>query len=304
MRASLAGATRACFGKLIDFFDENMLQFIDLELWENALGSIAPVVNSSRRVAANAKSTILRVARRPVSALGAVVTLASTQRPHAQMPGIDSDGLQPPTFDDAFRHSLSNLFRWRRDVRRFRSDPIDPRAIEELIELATLAPSVGHSQPWRFVMVEDSGRRQAIVDNFNVCNAAALGNYEGAEAALYAKLKLAGLCEAPIHLAVFCDGSTADGRGLGRMTMPETLVFSVIGSLQNLMLAARARGLGVGWVSILEPREIAAILEIPTEWRFIAYLCIGRPEEEHLDPELERHGWQARLPQSTVLHRR
>ncbi len=232
------------------------------------------------------------------------MTLDSTTEPRTQELRTDGDAPMPPVFDDAFRHSLSELFRWRRDVRRFRSDRVDMQVIAELIELATLAPSVGHSQPWRFVIVEDSARRKAIIDNFNICNAAALANYDGAEAALYAKLKLAGLCEAPVHLAVFCDSSTADGRGLGRMTMPETLVFSVIGSLQNLMLAARARGLGAGWISILEPREVATILEIPAEWRFVAYLCIGRPEEEHLDPELERHGWQARLPQSTVLHRR
>lgn len=232
------------------------------------------------------------------------MTLASTQRPDTQAPDTDLDAPRPPAFDDAFCHSLGDLFRWRRDVRRFRPDPIDPRVIEELIELATLAPSVGHSQPWRFVVVEDAARRNAIIDNFNTCNEAALANYNGAEASLYARLKLSGLCEAPVHIAAFCDCASVAGRGLGRATMPETLAYSVVGALQNLTLAARARGVGVGWVSILEPREVAAILEIPPDWRFIAYLCIGRPEEEHLDPELERYGWQARLPQSAVLHRR
>ncbi|HEY5225571.1 MAG TPA: 5,6-dimethylbenzimidazole synthase [Methylovirgula sp.] len=214
------------------------------------------------------------------------------------------DDAAAPAFDAVFQESLAALFRWRRDVRRFRPDPIDMQVIEELVGLATLAPSVGHSQPWRFVIVETSERRDAVVANFNACNAAALANYDGAEAALYARLKLAGLCEAPVHLAVFCDCAPAAGRGLGRMTMPETLAYSVVGAVQNLALAARARGLGIGWVSILDPREIAAILEIPADWRFISYLCIGRAVEEHLDPELERHGWQARLPQSAVLQRR
>ncbi len=209
-----------------------------------------------------------------------------------------------PFFDPAFQAMLSELFRWRRDVRRFRRDDIDASVVEELVALATLAPSVGHSQPWRFVSVENRQRRDAVIDMFSRCNADALANYAGEQAALYARLKLAGLNEAPVHLAVFCDRTTTDGHGLGRATMPETLAYSVIGAIQNLALAARARGLGVGWISILDPCAIVSALDVPSEWQFLAYLCIGWPEEEHLDPELERHGWQNRLPQSAVLHRR
>lgn len=227
--------------------------------------------------------------------------------PRSLLPDHDADltgGLSPPVFDPAFQTLLGDLFRWRRDVRRFRQDPVDPQAIEELVALATLAPSVGHSQPWRFVSVDAPERRQAVIDNFNHCNAAALASYDGDEAALYARLKLAGLREAPRHLAVFCEIAPQAGRGLGRMTMPETLVYSVVGAMQNLALAARARGLGVGWVSILDPAAVATSLDVPQGWQFIAYLCIGRPEEEHLDPELERHGWQQRLPLDRVLFRR
>ncbi|HEY1736260.1 MAG TPA: 5,6-dimethylbenzimidazole synthase [Methylovirgula sp.] len=209
-----------------------------------------------------------------------------------------------PFFDSAFQAMLAELFRWRRDVRRFRRDEVDARVVEELVALAVLAPSVGHSQPWRFVSVENQKRRETVADIFSRCNADALANYAGEQAALYARLKLAGLNEAPVHLAVFCDRATANGRGLGRATMPETLAYSVIGAIQNLALAARARGLGVGWISILDPSAIVSALDVPAEWQFLAYLCIGWPEEEHLDPELERHGWQERLPQSAVLHRR
>lgn len=219
--------------------------------------------------------------------------------------GADASGIvSQPVFDPAFQNLLADLFRWRRDVRRFRQEPIDPEAIEELVGLATLAPSVGHSQPWRFVSVDAPERRQAIIENFSHCNAAALARYDADEAALYARLKLAGLREAPHHLAVFCETAPQAGRGLGRMTMPETLVYSVVGAMQNLALAARARGLGVGWVSILDPAAISTCLDVPAEWQFIAYLCIGMPEEEHLDPELERHGWQQRLPLDSVLFRR
>ncbi len=219
-------------------------------------------------------------------------------------PAVPRRHVELPCFDETFTSLLTELFRWRRDVRRFRRDPVGANVIEELVALATLAPSVGHSQPWRFVSVEDAQRRKAVIADFNRCNSAALATYEGEEAALYAQLKLAGLCEAPVHLAVFCDRAPIAGRGLGRMTMPETLAYSVVGAVQNLALAARARGLGVGWVSILDPCAIAAILDVPGEWQFVSYLCIGRPEEEHLDPELERHGWQTRLPQAAVLHRR
>lgn len=232
------------------------------------------------------------------------MTRRSVPPQKAQQQEAASHDTAPPCFDESFTALLTELFRWRRDVRRFRRDLVDLNVIEELVALATLAPSVGHSQPWRFVSVENGERRKAIIGNFNRCNAAALATYEGESAALYARLKLAGLCEAPVHLAVFCDRAPTAGRGLGRMTMPEALAYSVVGAVQNLALAARARGLGVGWVSILDPGEIATILNVPAEWQFVSYLCIGRPEEEHLDPELERHGWQNRLPQSAVLHRR
>ncbi|HLH12805.1 MAG TPA: 5,6-dimethylbenzimidazole synthase [Methylovirgula sp.] len=209
-----------------------------------------------------------------------------------------------PKFGADFIERLTELFRWRRDVRRFRTDPVDAAVVEELVALATLAPSVGHSQPWRFVAVESRERRERVTENFNQCNAQALAAYEGETAALYAQLKLAGLRQAPVHLAVFCDTATEVGHGLGRTTMPETLCYSVVGAIQNLALAARARGLGVGWVSILDPQRIAAILDVPGDWRLVAYLCIGYPQEEHLDPELERYRWQARLPREGLLLRR
>ena len=112
--------------------------------------------------------------------------------------------------------------------------------------------------------------------------------------ALYAKLKLAGLNDAPIQLAVFCDEATEDGHGLGARTMPETRRYSAVCALHTFWLAARVRGLGVGWVSILDPGAIAEALDVPRAWTFIAYLCVGFPREEHLIPELERAGWQRR----------
>ncbi len=211
---------------------------------------------------------------------------------------------QPPSFDAAFAARLHELILWRRDVRRFRRDPVAPELIDELIGLAVLAPSVGYSQPWRFVHVEDPARRGAVRDNFRRCNREALEDYRGERAKLYASLKLSGLDDAPVQLAIFCDEAVETGHGVGRKTMPETLRYSVVTAVHTLWLAARARGLGVGWVSILEPDEVARALEVPGEWALIAYLCIGYPEEEHADPELERGGWEDRLDLSDCVLRR
>jgi 5,6-dimethylbenzimidazole synthase len=201
----------------------------------------------------------------------------------------------PPRFDAGFCRDLEALFRWRRDVRRFRSDPVDTGLLDRLIGLAALAPSVGNSQPWRFVKVESSGCRAAIRGVYEDCNRDALAAYAGERAALYARLKLAGLDQAPVHLAVFADTATVTGHGLGRRTMPETLAYSVVGAVHALWLAARAHGIGLGWVSILDAEKVRRVLACPDSWSLVAYLCIGYPEEEHLDPELQRHGWQERF---------
>ena len=214
------------------------------------------------------------------------------------------DRTDPPKFDAAFRARLAELVAWRRDVRRFRSDPVAPQIVRGLIELASHAPSVGNSQPWRFVLVETPALRADVRASFARANAEALAGYSGEQRSLYARLKLAGLDAAPVHLAVFADEITADGARLGRGTMPETLRYSVVGAIQLLWLAARAQGLGLGWVSILEPQVVSAALAVPATWSLIAYLCLGWPEEEHIDPELERHAWQSRLALGQILFER
>ena len=207
-------------------------------------------------------------------------------------------------FDKAFRERLSDLLVWRRDVRRFRREPLPGGALEALIELACLAPSVGLSQPWRFVIVEDGSTRAAIRQNFATCNAAALATQNGQRASLYARLKLAGLDEAPCHLAVFADRSTAQGHGLGRHTMPEMIEYSVVSAIAMMWLAARAEGIGVGWVSILDPARVATILDVPEDWRLIGYFCLGYPERESDQPELACTGWESRhSPHDCVLRR-
>ncbi len=189
-------------------------------------------------------------------------------------------------------------------MRRFKTDAVEPALIEALIELACHSPSVGRSQPWRFVLVESAERRAAIRELFARANAQALQGYSGEKRRIYARLKLAGLDAAPVQLAVFADEATDAGSGLGRQSMPETLRYSVVAAIQTLWLAARAQGLGVGWVSILEPEAVAKVLDVPQTWTLIAYLCIGWPEEEHVDPELERSGWQPEIETGKLTFRR
>lgn len=140
--------------------------------------------------------------------------------------------------------------------------------------------------------VQDANRRSAIRNNFLACNQAALNSYEGERAQLYAGLKLAGLDTAPEHIAVFCDMETAVGHGLGQKTMPEMREYSAVIACHTLWLASRAHGLGIGWISILDPAEVNKTLATPSVWKFIAYLCMGYPEEQHPNPELQRYGWE------------
>jgi 5,6-dimethylbenzimidazole synthase len=211
---------------------------------------------------------------------------------------------QPIAFDEAFRTQLRELLIWRRDVRRFRRDPLPSGAIEDLIELACLAPSVGLSQPWRFVIVENETVRAEVRRIFAQCKAEALAAQSPSRSALYARLKLAGLEEAPSQLAVFADRLVEQGHGLGTRTMPEMLEYSVVTAVHTMWLAARARGIGMGWISILDPQRVAALLDVPGDWKFIGYFCLGYPENEGTVPELEQLGWEDRRPPADFVVRR
>ncbi len=209
-----------------------------------------------------------------------------------------------PEFDSTFRETLETLLVWRRDVRRFVRDPVEPALVARLLDNACLAPSVGYSQPWRFVLVETSAPRAAVRANFIECNRDALGDYAGERARLYARLKLAGLDDAPVHLAVFADTAPSAGHGLGRRTMPEMVHYSVVTAVHTLWLVARAWGIGVGWVSILDPDRVRTVLDLPVSWDLVAYLCIGYPQVDQSEPELARTGWQQRDPEARRVVRR
>jgi 5,6-dimethylbenzimidazole synthase len=215
-----------------------------------------------------------------------------------------SGSRDPPRFDDAFQARLHDLFVWRRDVRRFRIEPLPPGALERLIGEACLGPSVGLSQPWRFVIVDEPARRAAVAANFRAANREALDSYADERHARYAQLKLAGLEEAPCHLAVFVDETTPVGHGLGRRTMPEMLRYSAVAAIFQLWLATRAQGVGMGWVSILDPAAVGRALDVPAEWPLIGYFCLGYPADCSAEPELAREGWERRISPDDLIVRR
>lgn len=201
-----------------------------------------------------------------------------------------------PTFDASFQQALEDLFKWRRDVRRFKTTPLSAELCSELLASVNLAPSVGNSQPWRWVDVATTSVREKVIACFETANTQASEKYDDETREHYLQLKLAGLREAPVQYAVFCDADTEQGRGLGRQTMPEMLRYSTVLSVHTYWLTARARGVGVGWVSILDPKAVADVLEVPDTWQLVSYLCVGWPEEQHCVPELERANWEKRKP--------
>lgn len=184
--------------------------------------------------------------------------------------------------------------RWRRDVRRFRTDPVDKGVLDRCLASFACAPSVGLSEPWRLVQLTSAAARAKALANFEQSNADALAGYSGDQAARYATLKLSGMAEAPVQFAIYCDDATEKGAGLGAATMPEARRYSVVGAIMQFWLTARAEGLGVGWVSVLDPARLNADLAVPPDWHLVAYLCVGWPEANSDTPELETLGWEAR----------
>jgi len=204
-------------------------------------------------------------------------------------------------FSQDFQSELYDLMKWRRDVRHFKPDPVDPELLRLCLDAFQMAPSVGLSEPWRIVNVSSLNARQKSLDNFKASNADALVGYEEGQAELYATLKLTGMRDAPIQLAIFCEEDTPKGSGLGAQTMPEMRRYSVVSAIMSFWLATRAYGLGLGWVSILDPVQLRTDLDLPDNWSLVAYLCVGWPKEETMTPELETVGWEMRDAQLTKL---
>ena len=194
------------------------------------------------------------------------------------------------------KHPIYPLIFSRRDVRRFLPRPIPEQVLQRILTAAHHAPSVGFMQPWNFIVIHDREVRGRVKELFLRENGKAAAHFRGKRRRLYEGLKLEGILEAPVNLCVTCDPSRLGPHVLGRSTIRRTDVYSTCCAVQNLWLAARAEGIGVGWVSILRNDSLKKILGIPRGIIPVAYLCVGYPVEFMAQPELERAGWAARLP--------
>lgn len=206
-------------------------------------------------------------------------------------------------FTDEERRGVYRAIRERRDVRsQFLPKPIPDELLAGLLDAAHHAPSVGFMQPWNFIVIRDVEIRRRVQKIFECANERAAAVYQGEQRKIYDELKLAGILEAPLNLCVTCETETPRGKGLGRQTMPETALHSVVCSVQNLWLAARSEGIGVGWVSIFDPEELRTVLEIPANIVPVAYLCLGYVGEFSDQPELEIGGWERRVPLAETIY--
>jgi nicotinate-nucleotide--dimethylbenzimidazole phosphoribosyltransferase len=206
-------------------------------------------------------------------------------------------------FAQAARDALHAVVRARRDVRRFRPDPVPEDVLERVLAAAHAAPSVGHSQPWRFVVVDDPALRDraaVMADGERLAQAEQL-DPESARHLL--DLQLEGIREAPLGVVVCCDRRVPAAGVLGRATFPDADVWSCACAIENLWLAARAEGLGVGWVTLFEPAALAGLVGLPEGVVTLGWLCLGWPDERPPEPGLERAGWSRRAPLHTVVLR-
>lgn len=206
-------------------------------------------------------------------------------------------------FSQAERDAVYRAIYERRDVRgEFLDREVPQDLIRRIIAAAHHAPSVGLMQPWNFILVRDIETRKQVQAAFKSAAADEEREIADEKRALYRNLKLEGILRAPLNICVTCDRARFGATGLGRTQQPDTDLFSTACAVQNLWLAARAEGVGVGWVSILRPDDVKAILDIPEKIVIVAYLCVGFIERSYVRPELEVKRWAQRLPVEEMIY--
>ncbi len=218
---------------------------------------------------------------------------------------LQPDILVPSTgkFSDHERAAVYRVIFERRDVRlNFLRTPIAGDVLARILTAAHHAGSVGFMQPWDFVVIRQRTTKRAVKQLFQKTNAQAALRYEGARATLYRTLKLEGVEEAPINVCVTCSRQRGGPHVLGRSTVRDTDLYSTCCAIQNLWLAARAEGIGVGWVSILDHGALKRVLSIPRPVKVLAYLCLGYVSDFATQPDLETAGWRARIPVDQLIH--
>jgi 5,6-dimethylbenzimidazole synthase len=206
-------------------------------------------------------------------------------------------------FSAADREVFYRVIERRRDVRAFRPDPIPPETLYRILGAAHHAPSVGLMQPWNFIVIQDADTKARVKEIFLEENEKAAARYSGPRAHLYRSLKLEGIQEAPVNLCVTADRTRAGPNVLGRNTIVDTDLYSTCCAIENLWLAARVEGIGVGWVSILSHDGLRRVLAIPDHIVVVAYLCLGYAQEFFDEPELQRRRWASRVPLDQLVYR-
>ncbi|MGC4950710.1 nicotinate-nucleotide--dimethylbenzimidazole phosphoribosyltransferase [Streptomyces sp. DT224] len=208
-----------------------------------------------------------------------------------------------PGFDDAEREAVLRVMRERRDIRNgFRSDPIPHEVLLRVLEAAHTAPSVGHSQPWDFVVIRSAETRRSMHELAQQQRDAYAKSLPKARAKQFKELKIEAILDTPVNIVVTADPTRGGRHTLGRHTQPQMAPYSSALAVENLWLAARAEGLGVGWVSFFDEREMVRALGLPEHLEIVAYLCVGYVDEFPEDPELMQAGWSKRRPLSWVVH--
>ncbi|RAL24565.1 5,6-dimethylbenzimidazole synthase [Thermoflavimicrobium daqui] len=198
---------------------------------------------------------------------------------------------------------IYRLIQSRRDIRHFSDSPIPKDVLQRILEAAHYAPSVGFMQPWNFILITENEIKQKVKLSFEETNQDQLDKLSQDERKeLYRMLKLEGIMEAPLNLAVTCDRNRDAPFVLGRSPMPETDLYSTCLAIQNMWLAARAEGIGIGWVSLMNQKEVEQILGLPAHVQLVAYLCMGYPLEFPEKPMLEKLGWKSRLSLQTLVY--
>ncbi|MER6626814.1 nicotinate-nucleotide--dimethylbenzimidazole phosphoribosyltransferase [Streptomyces sp. NPDC000987] len=221
----------------------------------------------------------------------------------AETPARRSTGPAAPPYDDAEREAVLKVMRERRDIRNgFRSDPIPHEVLLRVLEAAHTAPSVGHSQPWDFVVIRSSETRRSMHELAMRQREAYAKSLPKGRAKQFKELKIEAILDTPVNIVVTADPTRGGRHTLGRHTQPQMAPYSAALAVENLWLAARAEGLGVGWVSFFDEREMVRALGLPEHLEVIAYLCVGYVDEFPDEPELMQAGWSKRRPLSWVVH--
>ncbi|MFE2169593.1 nicotinate-nucleotide--dimethylbenzimidazole phosphoribosyltransferase, partial [Streptomyces sp. NPDC059447] len=227
--------------------------------------------------------------------------------PEALDPAADAAepaaGEPAPAYDDAEREAVLRVMRERRDIRKgFRTDPIPHEVLLRVLEAAHTAPSVGHSQPWDFVVIRSAETRRTMHELAQRQREAYANSLPKARAKQFKELKIEAILDTPVNIVVTADPTRGGRHTLGRHTQPQMAPYSSALAVENLWLAARAEGLGVGWVSFFDEREMVRALGLPEHLEVVAYLCVGYVDEFPDEPELAQAGWSKRRPLSWVVH--